>query len=410
MMRMPDDPRQQQRRQLFTQLQQPPDGGAVAETMAPPPPPPAIQPMGAQRAQPRSVPGPGIQPVSTGGPRQQQYGITPGAISGVPSPGQSSSTPAGNNALTFDPAAQGAAESPFGKQHNPFDAASDPRGWFMKMTEGKPANSDTLKSLAGMLPPGWKLGNPNASGMVDSIILPDGRVIDVGQAFSTNSGKWQWGDWGPGDGGGSGSGLSGGSGGGMPVNPMGGGGSAGPGGDFNGQVRSMLMEQLKGMGQTPGAEDPIIKNQVDAYRNEKTRASQAQRAALAERAAASGLNSGGAGSGAFESGVGGILEAQGEDVGQFSAGAVSKELYSRRDKMTQLMHMALQTGDNEMARNLQMQIAQMDNQLRYATLGEQGRQFDAGLGENRRQFDDNFGRGLGRDAEDDQRWRLEFGF
>jgi len=37
---------------------------------------------------------------------------------------------------------------------------------------------------------------------------------------------------------------------------------------------------------------------------------------------------------------------------------------------------------------LQKQLAEMDNTYRYATLGEQGRQFNAGLGEQGRQFNE----------------------
>jgi hypothetical protein len=41
----------------------------------------------------------------------------------------------------------------------------------------------------------------------------------------------------------------------------------------------------------------------------------------------------------------------------------------------------------------------MDSQFRFANLGEQSRQFN-----------DQFGRALGRDAEEDFRYRLGFGF
>jgi hypothetical protein len=79
--------------------------------------------------------------------------------------------------------------------------------WFQNLTAGKEANSQTLESLRGEIEGrGARLGNANASGIIDSIILndgsdPRGRVIDVGQAFSgaPGSGKWQWGDWGWGD-------------------------------------------------------------------------------------------------------------------------------------------------------------------------------------------------------------------
>ena len=308
---------------------------------------------------------------SQAGPRQQQYGITPGAMSNV----GSTPPPAGG---TFQ-----------------YDQARD--DWM---------SGQYSKDEAGAAKWAAKWGVPYQGG--DTITLPNGGgMIDILGNFK--SGQNVAANWTPaggnGLGGADGSGNAGGYG-----APAGGAAGGGPGGDFNSQVRAMLMEQLGAMGKTPGAEDPIIKNQVDAYRREKERSGQNQRAALAERSAQSGLLQGGASSGAFDTGIAGIQEGIGEDVGQFAAGATAKELYNRRDQMKSLLAMALQTGDAETARALQLQIAQMDNQLRYATLSQQGRQFDANLGENRRQFDDQLGYNMGRASEDDQRWRLEYGF
>ena len=61
--------------------------------------------------------------------------------------------------------------------------------------------------------------------------------------------------------------------------------------------------------------------------------------------------------------------------------------------------MALQSGDAESARGLQMALAQMDNALR-------GRSLDF----QQSQWNDSFGRQLGRDREDDFRYRTDFGF
>ena len=411
---MTPDPRKQ-RRQMFQQLQAPPDGGAMAESMAPPPPP-EIQPMGAQRAQPRGVPGQGIQPVGAGGPRQQQYGITPGAIANAPP-----QRPVAGPAVPGQASAFGPGQSRTGGlgQGGSVSAPGTPPG-------GGAFNYEQARDswMSGQYGSGregaaaWAAANGVPYDGSDTITLPNGGgMIDIIGNFGGGAGNGQAmrNNWTPAGGNGLGgaNGSGGGPGGGAQggVGPGGAGGpGGGPGGDFNSQVRSMLMQQLGDMGKTPGADDPIIANQVNAYRNEKVRAGDRQRAALAERAAASGLLSGGQSSGAFDTGIQGIQEGIGEDVGQFSAGAVSKELYNRRDKMTQLMNMALASGDAQSARELQMQIAQMDNELRRSTLGENRRQFDQGFGEDRRRFDDQFGRQLGRDAEDDQRFRLEFGF
>ena len=63
----------------------------------------------------------------------------------------------------------------------------------------------------------------------------------------------------------------------------------------------------------------------------------------------------------------------------------SREIQSRRSQLGSLLNMALQTGDAESARALQLQMAQMDDQLRRLGLAEQGRQHD-----------DNFGLDAGR--------------
>ena len=395
------------RAELFTALGSP-NGPAVD---MPPQPPPSVTPTLGAEGQARSrqyniQPGP-IAPAPSADTRQAQYGITPGAIGqlgveNAPRPAQYGITP---GTVSTAPAS-GAGTAPAGTGAFNYAAARD--DWM-----GGPYDISSVEA-AKKSAAAWAAKHGIPYDGSDVITLPNGGgQIDIIGNFKSGQGMAR--NWTPAGGNGLGgpTGAGPGSAGG-PAGPGAGGGlgaaGGGVGGDFNSQVRTMLMQQLGQMGQTPGAEDPIIKNQVDAYRNEKTRAGQSQRAALAERAAASGLNAGGAGSGAFDTGVQGIQEGIGEDVGQFSAGAVSKELYNRRDKMTQLLNMALQSGDADMARALQLQIAQMDNKLRYATLGEQGRQFDLGFGENKRQFNDQFGRSLGRDAEDDQRWRLEFGF
>ena len=357
-------------------------------------------------------------------PQSMPFGPKPGGLPGMPtmqSAYPQRSGPAGQMPMPAQPftakpgGLPGTPEiSPAGgPQRQPPGSAAWQQGqgsfqdWFMSQVANRPYNQQTLLDLEAMLQQsGSKLTPANASGERTKIWDPSiNDWVRVG--FGEGKPVWipqGWGANGP-QNGGAGAGASAGSGAGVSA-----GSGGGAGGDFNSSVRQMLMQQLGQMGQTPGADDPIIANQVNAYRREKERSGQQSRAALAERAAASGLNSGGAGSGAFDTGIAGIHEGIGEDVGQFSAGAVGKELYNRRDKMTQLLSMAVQTGDNDLARSLQMEIARMDNQLRQATLGENRRQFDQGLGENRRQFDDQFGRSLGRDAESDQRWRLEFGY
>jgi hypothetical protein len=67
-------------------------------------------------------------------------------------------------------------------------------------------------------------------------------------------------------------------------------------------------------------------------------------------------------------------------------------------QLTSLLNMAMQSGDAEMARALQMELAQIDASLRRDSLAQQSSQFN-----------DTYGRTLGRDYEDDYRFRVLYG-
>jgi hypothetical protein len=182
------------------------------------------------------------------------------------------------------------------------------------------------------------------------------------------------------------------------------------------QVRDLIMGRINEYQKPVDANDPNIKNQVDAFRREQQRAGDAQRAALAERAAATGSLMGGASSGSFDTDMQGIQEGIGENVSGYQAGLMGEEYQQRRGELGQMLQMALASGDAESARALQLQMAQMDDAVRRLQISESGRQFNADLGyRNRalsqqgRMFDDQFGRTLGRDYEDDYRWRILYG-
>ena len=153
-----------------------------------------------------------------------------------------------------------------------------------------------------------------------------------------------------------------------------------PGGSFQDQIRARLMEQLRGLSQPVTAEDPVIAGQLQSQERGLERNRQDRRAAMAERMAASGLNSGGAGSGALESEIASGFEDKGEALSGLRSQLVGRELQSRRSQMAGLLQTALQSGDNDSARALQLQIAQMDDQIRRMQLTESGRQWDDRFG------------------------------
>jgi hypothetical protein len=175
---------------------------------------------------------------------------------------------------------------------------------------------------------------------------------------------------------------------------------ASPGGsDFTSQIRALLMSRLGELGKPVSEDDPAIAGQIASQDRSIERERQARRAAMAERAAAQGLLQGGASSGAFDAEVASGYEDAGQRKSDVRSQLMGRELESRRQQLSQLLAMAMQSGDAESARGLQMAIAQMDNALR-------GRSLDFQQG----QWADQFGRQLGRDREDDFRYRADLGF
>lgn len=150
--------------------------------------------------------------------------------------------------------------------------------------------------------------------------------------------------------------------------------------EFTAQIRQLLMQRLQA-NQGPVDENATgISQAVSAARDETTRASDRERNQLAERLyAQGGLNTD-------------ELTRQIQQSGEQNAGALSslraklvtQELQSRRDDMRSLLSMALQTGDSESARAIQLQLADLEAQLRRESMGvslaEFGQQQNAAAG------------------------------
>lgn len=202
-----------------------------------------------------------------------------------------------------------------------------------------------------------------------------------------------------------------------PRGSGGAGGSAPPAANpFLTQIRQLIMERLGKMGGDPSLDDPALKAQSEAYRVSRERGAQQQRAAMAERAAANGTLQGGQSSGSFDTTLQGIYEDVGQDIAGNDAQLLGNETMQRRAEVQNLLNMALQSGDAESARALQLQLAKMDEALRKQQLSQQNRQFNADLGyrnraldQSGRQWDDQFGWNQNRGYEDDYRWRVLYG-
>lgn len=216
------------------------------------------------------------------------------------------------------------------------------------------------------------------------VTLPTGEIMDVvrGAGAGGTTGQWMGvgemkngqasyyppaGSAGPGPGG---------------VGAPAGGGTS----PFQDQVRSQLLQILRN-GQKPiDASDPQIASQMNASTVLADRMAQQQRSAAAERASFNGLNSGGAGSGGFETELRGIQEDEGQQLQGIQADLFGRAIQREQAKLQQALSLAVQSGDAESARAIQMQIANLDNQYRYSALAQQGSQFNDQFGLQAGQF------------------------
>jgi hypothetical protein len=216
---------------------------------------------------------------------------------------------------------------------------------------------------------------PGASG--DLIDFGDGRgPVDVKTAEGLLWNARQGG--GGAAGGGAGAGAPGGAGAGGALGAAG--SAAGGVSPFSQAIRDQIMQQLTGLSKPVNENDPSIAPEMQAQERLLERNRQARRASAAERAAADGLLNGGQGSGSFESDVASGYEDKGQQLSGIQAQLFGREIQSRRDKVAQLLSMAMQSGDAESARALQFQMAQMDDQIKRL-----------GLAQNQSQWDDSFG-------------------
>lgn len=160
---------------------------------------------------------------------------------------------------------------------------------------------------------------------------------------------------------------------------------------YQAQLRSALMQKIQEFSAPVTGSDPAVAAVNQTYDAGVGRAAQAQRAQSAERAAFEGLNSGGQGSGSFDTELNGITEQAGQDMASHDSGVVLQQIQQRQALLQSFLQMAVQSGDTQSAQALQLQIAQMDDQIRQQQLTQSGSQFNAQLGQQQSQFNDTLG-------------------
>lgn len=209
---------------------------------------------------------------------------------------------------------------------------------------------------------------------------PYGETYDMGIGFKTGSPTAGWTPVGSGAGGSA-----------SPYGSMGGGAGAGGYGagaggysGFGSGPMADAIQRLLSRGESTDYSTPAMKAASGAFRQAQDRATGRSRLALAERSAASGLNSGGAGSGAFDSAIQSQLESAGLNQANFDAKLTTDEITARRQDVVN----ALQFAQGEEKMRLTQMLAEMDNAL-------QSRSLDL----NNQHFYDQMGYQIGRDNQ-----------
>lgn len=142
-----------------------------------------------------------------------------------------------------------------------------------------------------------------------------------------------------------------------------------PYGRYSDQIYKMITDMMS-KGSKPVTEQDVA-GQFGPISQQIDQGAKASRAAAAERLAAQGLNSGGSG-GALDAEVNKINEGAGTDKANAMGGFVTQEMQARRQDIVNAISAA--QGEDKTA--LQLQLAQMDQQIRQQQLALQ----DKGLG------------------------------
>lgn len=209
---------------------------------------------------------------------------------------------------------------------------------------------------------------------------PSGDRVDFGQGATDalTSGGQLWSDYGAMSGAprAGASGVGGAAGGVGGVGAAGGAGGAG-GNDFQAQTRALLLERLKQAGSPLDPNGGGIGEAMAGARLEADRASQMERTALAERRAASGDTSG-----SLQQGIQQSAERNAVGLGSLRATLIQKEYAAKRQEMENLLQLATASGDAQAARDVQVQLANLDATVRREGLGLDAAKYTAYLNQD----------------------------
>lgn len=241
-------------------------------------------------------------------------------------------------------------------------ATSFDRTAFRDAINGAPNAYDVLKQY-GL--------TPDKAGRVT---LPTGEIMDVirGAGGGGTTGQWM----GAGEVGRNGQAVMYANGGGQALGQGAGanGTAGGAGGALDATYRDTLLKMMQGYGQPIDDNTPGIAQPYGAARLSTQRSQEEERKAIAERAYAQG--GGNVDQNLLNQGVQQSAERNAQGLAQYKGSLYQGEIAAQRQQLSHALDLANAVGARTEAAQLQKQLADMDQQYRYASLGENSRQFD----------------------------------
>jgi hypothetical protein len=145
----------------------------------------------------------------------------------------------------------------------------------------------------------------------------------------------------------------------------------------NAGIQGMVRERLMGLMNTPtpSLQDPALANAASAFSAGQNKATARTVNQNAEAFGAAGLESSGARLGADRA----AIQEQGLNEGTFNANLILNQLDAQRAQVQQGLQFALASGDQDMSRRLQAQLAQLNAQVQRESLAQSGKLGQADL-------------------------------
>lgn len=254
--------------------------------------------------------------------------------------------------------------------------------WFLTNVKSLPPTPQSLISIEAQLGKHGIKVLRNAEGTAGKIQLPNGQIIDVILAAGLGGRGWQW------------------------MTPeQAGQGEAQPGGasaaapptlgqwssnlsaagltSFQEQVRQMILQQLAGASKPVDPNAPDIRQPIDAAERRAEEIRRRRQSADAERLTQRGLGDSGALDTARRQG----FEDMSQTISGVTAQIIGEQMQNKRRELVTLLQTAMASGDADAARQVQMQLAQIDAELRRLGLKQQHEQFQSSQAQQQGQFD-----------------------